>query len=141
MIIRRAFMKTAGLGIAASSFSCAMSWAAGDPAGRPPNIVVIFTDDQGWADVGCFGAKGFETPNLDRMADEGMRFTNFHVTQAVCSASRAGLLTGCYPNRIGIRGALGPHAKPGINPDEETIAEVLKKSGYATGVFGKWHRT
>ncbi len=139
MINRRDFMKTAGLGIAASSFSCAMSWAAGDPAGRPPNIVVIFTDDQGWADVGCFGAKGFETPNLDRMADEGMRFTNFHVTQAVCSASRAGLLTGCYPNRIGIRGALGPHAKTGINPDEETIAEVLKKSGYATGVFGKWH--
>ncbi|HEY7423324.1 MAG TPA: sulfatase-like hydrolase/transferase, partial [Gemmataceae bacterium] len=66
----------------------------------PPNIVVLFTDDQGYADVGCFGAKGFETPNLDRMAREGMRFTDFHAAQPICSASRAALLTGCYPNRI-----------------------------------------
>ena len=73
-----------------------------------PNVVIIFTDDQGYADVGCFGAKGFATPNLDRLAREGRRFTNFHVAQPVCSASRAALLTGCYPNRIGIHGALGP---------------------------------
>ena len=74
--------------------------------GKLPNIVIIFTDDQGYADVGVFGAKGFRTPNLDRLASEGCIFRNFHVAQPVCSASRAGLLTGCYPNRIGIHGAL-----------------------------------
>src|ERR1051326_6287765 len=78
---------------------------------RPPNLVIIFTDDQGYADVGVFGAKGFTTPNLDRLAREGCKFTNFHVAQPVCSASRAALLTGCYPNRLGIHGALGPNAK------------------------------
>src|SRR3954452_21928547 len=76
-----------------------------------PNIVIIFTDDQGYADVGVFGAKGFKTPNLDRLAAEGRVFRNFHVAQAVCSASRAALLTGCYPNRLGIHGALGPNSK------------------------------
>jgi arylsulfatase len=75
-------------------------------AAAAPNIVIIFTDDQGYADVGCFGADGFETPHLDRMAAEGRKFTNFHVAQPVCSASRAALLTGCYPNRIGIHNAL-----------------------------------
>ena len=78
---------------------------------KTPNIVIIFTDDQGYGDVGCFGAKGFETPNLDRLAKEGVRFTDFHVSQPVCSASRASLLTGCYANRIGIHGALGPNAR------------------------------
>ena len=105
----------------------------------PPNFVVIFTDDQGYADVGCYGAVGFETPNLDRMAAEGTRFTSFYVAQAVCSASRAALLTGCYPNRVSIYGALGPNAKHGIHADEETIAELLKQKGYATAIFGKWH--
>jgi len=105
----------------------------------PPNIVIIFTDDQGYADVGCFGAKGFTTPNLDRLAKEGRRFTNFHVAQAVCSASRAALLTGCYPNRIGIHGALSPRARHGINAEEVTLAEMLKAHGYATGMVGKWH--
>ena len=81
-----------------------------------PNIVIIMTDDQGWADVGKFGAKDFETPNLDKMADEGLRFTNWYVPQAVCGASRAGLLTGCYPNRIGMLGAPGPKTTRGINP-------------------------
>ncbi len=85
-------------------------------ADRPPNIVIIFTDDQGYGDVGCFGAKGFETPNLDRLAREGRRFTNFHVAQPVCSASRAALLTGCYPNRIGIHGALGPKRQGTASP-------------------------
>ena len=108
-------------------------------ADRPPNIVIIFTDDQGYGDVGCFGAQGFETPNLDRLAREGRRFTNFHVAQPVCSASRAALLTGCYPNRIGIHGALGPKAKVGIADGETTIAELLKARGYATGMAGKWH--
>lgn len=108
-------------------------------ADEKPNVVVIFTDDQGYGDVGVFGAKGFETPNLDRMAKEGMRFTNFYSPQAVCSASRAGLLTGCYPNRIGILGALGPQSRFGIHDDEVTIAELVKPLGYATAIFGKWH--
>ena len=104
-----------------------------------PNIVVIFIDDQGYADIGPFGAKGYSTPNLDRMANEGRKFTNFHVPQPVCSASRAGLLTGCYPNRIGIHGALGPSAKHGIADGETTLAELMKQRGYATGMAGKWH--
>ena len=114
--------------------------AAGPAKGeRPPNFVIIFTDDQGYGDVGCFGAKGFTTPNLDRMAREGVRFTDFYAAQAVCSASRTALLTGCYPNRIGILGALGPKARHGISNREKTIAQVLKPRGYATAIYGKWH--
>ncbi len=112
---------------------------AASAAERPPNIVLIFTDDQGYADVGVFGAKGFTTPNLDRLAREGRRFTDWHAAQAVCSASRAGLLTGCYPNRIGLHGALGPGSKVGISDRETTIAGMLKSLGYATAIFGKWH--
>jgi arylsulfatase A len=108
-------------------------------AERLPNIVIIFTDDQGYGDVGCFGAKGFTTPNLDRMAREGRRFTNFHVAQPVCSASRTALLTGCYPNRLGIHGALGPKDAVGIADSEVTLAQLLKSRGYATGMAGKWH--
>src|SRR5580658_2401785 len=104
-----------------------------------PNIIIIFTDDQGYADVGKFGAEGFTTPNLDRMADEGAIFRNFHVAQPVCSASRTALLTGCYPNRLGIHGALGPHTKVGISDQEVTLAQLLKGQGYATAMFGKWH--
>jgi len=113
--------------------------AAAARAQEPPNFVLIFTDDQGYADVGCYGAVGFETPVLDRMAAEGTRFTSFYVAQAVCSASRAALLTGCYPNRVSIYGALGPQAEHGISADEETLAEVLKRRGYATAIYGKWH--
>ena len=104
-----------------------------------PNFVIVFTDDQGYQDVGCFGSPDIETPHLDRMAKEGIRFTDFYVAQAVCSASRAALMTGCYSNRIGILGALGPQSKHGINADETTIAEVLKPRGYATAIYGKWH--
>ncbi len=106
---------------------------------RLPNIVFILSDDQGWGDVGCYGAKGFRTPNLDRMAAQGVRFTDFYVAQAVCSASRTALLTGCYPNRLGILGALNPQSKTGISDKEMTIAQVLKQRGYATAIFGKWH--
>src|SRR6266566_1825290 len=104
-----------------------------------PNFVIIFTDDQGYQDVGCFGSPNIKTPNLDRMAREGMRFTDFYVGQPVCTASRAALLTGCYPNRIGLLGALGPKSKAGISDKELTIAQVLKTRGYATAIFGKWH--
>jgi arylsulfatase A-like enzyme len=105
----------------------------------PPNIVIMFMDDMGYADIGAFGAKAYPTPHLDRMAKEGRKFTDFYVTQAVCSASRAGLLTGCYNVRIGINGALGPRSNFGLNPDETTIAEICKQQGYATACFGKWH--
>jgi len=108
-------------------------------AATPPNVVLIFTDDQGYGDVGVFGATAFPTPNLDRLAHEGRRFTDFHVAQAVCSASRAALLTGCYPNRIGLPGALGPNSKTGISSSEITLAQMFKQKGYATGMAGKWH--
>ena len=104
-----------------------------------PNIVLIFMDDLGYGDLSCYGATQYTTPNLDKMANEGLRFTNFLAAQAVCSASRAALLTGCYPNRIGIWGALMPNAKIGLNANEVTIAEMLKDKGYKTGIFGKWH--
>src|SRR5262245_37703053 len=100
------------LGIASSLLVPALR-AADTP--RPPNIVIIFTDDQGYGDVGCYGAKGFATPHLDRMAREGIRFTDFYVAQPVCSSSRTALLTGCYPNRLGIVGALSPRDRHGIH--------------------------
>lgn len=116
--------------------SCSSAQAA--DASRP-NFVIIFADDLGYADIGCFGAKDIATPHLDRMAAEGCRLTSFYVAQAVCSASRTALMTGCYPNRVGILGALGPQSQIGIHENEWTIAEVLKQRGYATGIFGKWH--
>lgn len=104
-----------------------------------PNIVIIFTDDQGYQDVGAYGSPDIQTPNLDRMAREGARFTNFYVAQPVCSASRAALMTGCYPSRVGIMGALGPNSQIGLAPAEMTIAELLKQKNYATAIYGKWH--
>lgn len=106
---------------------------------RAPNIVVIFADDLAYADLSCFGGPEGATPHLDRMAAEGVKLTDFYVAQAVCSASRAALLTGCYSNRVGIQGALGPASNQGIHADETTIAELLKTRGYATAIFGKWH--
>jgi len=111
--------------------------AAADPS--RPNVVLIFPDDLGYGDVGCYGAKGYSTPNIDRLAREGVRFTDFYVAQAICSASRAALLTGRYPNRVGVLGALGPGAKNGIKPEELTLGEVFKSRGYATAIYGKWH--
>jgi arylsulfatase len=108
-------------------------------AQNKPNFVVILLDDMGYGDLSSTGSRGYKTPNIDKMANNGVRFTNFYVAQAVCGASRAGLLTGCYPNRIGISGAPMPHSPIGISSKEETIADVLKKVGYSTAMFGKWH--
>lgn len=116
-------------------FSNNLLWSAE----KPPNIVLIFADDLGYADLGCFGSTKIRTPNIDSLAREGIKLTNFHVPQAVCSASRAALLSGCYPNRVGILGALGPNSKNGIKDAENLLPEYLKALGYTTAVFGKWH--
>ncbi|WP_139956440.1 sulfatase family protein [Flavicella sediminum] len=111
---------------------------------NPPNFIVIFTDDQGYGDLGCFGGKHVHTPNIDKMAAEGMKLTNFYVAAPVCSPSRAALMTGCYPKRINMAtgsksGVLLAADSKGLHPNEITIAEVLKTKGYATGIIGKWH--
>lgn len=105
---------------------------------RPPNIVIIYIDDMGYADIGPFGAD-YPTPNLDQMAREGRRFTDFEVSSPVCSASRAALLTGAIHKRVGVSGAFNPHAEVGLNPDETTLAELVREQGYATAIYGKWH--
>ncbi len=105
----------------------------------PPNIILIFADDLGYGDLGTYGASGYTTPHLDRLAAEGVRLTNFYVSSPVCSASRAALLTGNYNKRIGISGALNPHNTHGINANEMTMAELLKQKDYATAAVGKWH--
>jgi arylsulfatase A-like enzyme len=120
-----------------AALSPAVAFAAERSA--TPNIVVIFIDDMGYADIGPFGCKDYLTPNLDRMAQQGRVFTDFQVAQAVCSASRAALVTGCYSNRVSITGALFPGNTHGLNADETTFAEICKQKGYATAVFGKWH--
>lgn len=117
----------------------AICFSASAVAERSPNVVIIFMDDMGYADIGPFGADGYETPHLNRMAKEGRIFTDFYVTQAVCSASRAGLMTGCYNVRVGIGGALGPNGTVGISENETTIGEIAKQKGYATACYGKWH--
>jgi len=134
MSVRTVMAASLALAVAAGNVRPAQS----APPERP-NIVVIFIDDLGYADIGPFGATAYATPNLDRMAAEGRRFTDFHVGMAVCSASRAALLTGCYPERVSIIGALRPKSPHGINPDELTLAELCQRQGYATAIFGKWH--
>ena len=105
-----------------------------------PNIIIFFTDDQGYADVGCFGAEGFETPHLDQLASDGIQFTNFYVPATVCTPSRAGLLTGRYPVRSDLHVAvLFPFSESGLSPEEFTMAEMLKEGGYSTSCIGKWH--
>jgi len=130
-----------------------VSIAAVAQAGRPPNFVVIFTDDQGYADVGCFGADKIETPHLDRMAEEGLKLTSFYSASPICSPSRAALMTGSYPPRCGMgvytnssrkrpemtAQVLFPYSREGLHADEITIAELLRDEGYATACVGKWH--
>ena len=105
-----------------------------------PNFIIIFTDDQGYGDLSCFGSKTIRTPNIDRIAEEGRKFTSFMVASPVCTPSRSALLTGCYPKRVGMhQHVLFPSSKKGLNPKEHTIADHLKLQGYATACFGKWH--
>ncbi|MCF7954678.1 MAG: sulfatase [Phycisphaerae bacterium] len=106
---------------------------------RKPNFIIIFADDQGYQDLGCFGSPLIKTPNIDKMAAEGMRFTDFYSANSVCTPSRAALLTGCYPSRVGQLTVLFPDSKVGLNPNEVNIANMLKKRGYATACIGKWH--
>ncbi|MGH2688255.1 MAG: sulfatase-like hydrolase/transferase, partial [Actinomycetota bacterium] len=106
---------------------------------RPPNVILILADDLGYADIGCFGPRRIRTPHLDSLALEGTRFTDFYVAQAVCTASRAALLTGCYPNRVGLQGALNHTSTTGIHENEVLLSELFKARGYATAVYGKWH--
>jgi arylsulfatase A-like enzyme/pimeloyl-ACP methyl ester carboxylesterase len=104
-----------------------------------PNVVFIFADDLGYGDLGCYGASDIKTPNIDSLAAEGTRFTNFFVAQGDCTASRAALMTGCYSNRVGLAGALNHTSSTGINPKEKLLSHLFKDQGYATAIFGKWH--
>ncbi|MCA9079715.1 MAG: sulfatase [Planctomycetaceae bacterium] len=114
-------------------------------AETPPNIILILCDNLGYGDVGCYGSKLHRTPHVDRLAREGLRFTDFYVSSGVCTPSRASLMTGCYPRRVGLHRpdnpglVLQPVSHMGLHPDEVTIAEVLKSAGYATSLIGKWH--
>ncbi|MHC4248472.1 MAG: sulfatase-like hydrolase/transferase [Planctomycetota bacterium] len=113
-----------------------MAYAAADK----PNIIIVFNDDMGYADLGCFGAPKNKTPRIDKMAQEGCRFTDFYVASSVCSASRAALMTGCYPQRVGVPGVFFPNrGSHGLGPEHFTIAELLKSVGYKTLAAGKWH--
>ena len=125
-----------------STFSfllCSAAAFAAAPATPPPNVIFIVADDMGYADMGTQGARGFKTPHLDRMAAEGTRFTSFYVAQAVCTASRAALMTGTYPNRLGMQGAYNHTSRDGIHDDEWLMPEMFKARGYATFGAGKWH--
>ena len=109
------------------------------PSARPPNVILILADDLGYGDLGCYGATLQRTPHLDQMAAEGIRFTDFSMSSSVCSPSRASILTGCFHKRVGINSVLFPVSRAGLNPEEETMAELLRRGGYATRCFGKWH--
>jgi arylsulfatase A len=106
---------------------------------RKPNIVVIMADDLGYGDIGCFGAKNVRTPNIDNLAAQGIKFTSFYSTSPVCSPSRAALITGRYPRRLGIDHVFFPEGFTGLPAEEVTIAEALKGNGYRTAILGKWH--
>jgi len=118
--------------------ACLAAVATAAVGAKPTNVVILFVDDMGYADIGPFGNQTLRTPRLDRFAQEGMRFTHFYATP-VCSMSRACLLTGCYSARVGMPGVLFPRSRIGLNPAEITLAELAKSRGYATMMIGKWH--
>ncbi len=132
---RRAFLQNSTMGLLASRLAGSMK--AADNV-RPPNFVLIFLDDSGWADFHPFGDPAYRTPNVEALAGQGCSFHNFYVTQAVCSASRSSLLSGCYPGRTKVFGAIAPRER-GLDPKYATFGEVFKARGYRTAVFGKWH--
>ncbi len=141
---RRSFLKALGLGVttlAAQSCAGISRLITGKASEDKPNIIFILADDLGWAELGCYGNKFNETPNLDRMAGEGMRFTEAYAAAPVCSPYRAALMTGQYPARVGITDYLRPNDTRHLSTDYVTIAEMLKRAGYATGIIGKWHLT
>lgn len=165
-ITRRTFLDRAGWALAGGAIAGAMGPLAGKEMAvmsghigrrrRKPNIVLLFSDDQGWPDLGCFGSPDIRTPHLDQMADSGVRLTDFYVTSSVCTPSRSGLLTGRYPHRNGLyenirsnmtdykhrynelEYVFSPEMTQGLDVREVTLAQVLKKAGYQTGIFGKW---
>jgi arylsulfatase len=119
---------------------CALALAApAVAADRAPNVVVILADDLGYGDLACYGNKKLKTPHIDKLAADGTRFTSFYVSQPVCTASRASLLSGCYANRVSMAGALNHQSKVGIHANEKLLSELLKAKGYATACYGKWH--
>jgi len=121
-------------------FFVALLFSVSFASAGKPNFIIIFTDDQGYGDLSSFGSETIRTPNIDRLATEGRKFTSFLVASSVCTPSRAALLTGSYPKRVGLhKSVLFPSAKQGLNPEEHTIADHLKAQGYATACFGKWH--
>ncbi|MGB2823487.1 MAG: sulfatase [Phycisphaerae bacterium] len=137
---RRSFLRALGAGAAALAAPRLARAAENAPSANTPNFIVIYADDQGYGDMGCYGSQTLKTPNWDRMAAEGMRFTDFYVTAPVCTPTRSSLMTGCYPRRIGLhQHVLFPNSTKGLNPSEITIAELLKARGYATMCIGKWH--
>jgi arylsulfatase A len=132
--------RSSGLAFVAIAASLAAGQDTAPSGALPaPNVVLVFVDDMGYGDIGSYADPGYATPNLDRLAREGVVFTDFYVAQPVCSASRAALLTGSYPNRIGIHGALGPESRHGLAAAEVTLGELFRSRGYATAAFGKWH--
>ena len=140
---RRDFLKALGA-TAALGLGGRMSMGQARARGRRPNFVFFLIDDLGWADLGCYGSTFYETPNIDRLAAEGMRFTNAYAACPVCSPTRASIMTGKYPARLGITQWIGGPQKPTayreyLPLEEVTIAEALKETGYATGFVGKWH--
>ena len=106
-----------------------------------PNVIFVLADDLGWAELGCYGNTFNETPHLDRLAEQGMRFTNAYAAAPVCSPFRASLMTGQYPARVGITDYLRPNDPKHLSPEHVTIAEMFRRAGYATGMMGKWHLT
>lgn len=131
---------TCGLGLAILAACLGARLASADtPTTDTPNVILILADDLGFGDLGCYGASDIRTPHLDRLAQEGLRFTDFYVSQPVCTASRASLLTGCYAQRVGLAGALNHSSTQGIADSDWLLSEMFRERGYATAIYGKWH--